>query len=79
MRAGRIIIGALAGIAAGALVGILFAPERGSESRAKIVKRGEDYLETMKEKFNSLLDSISGKFDGGRVEVADIGEAKHAN
>ena len=74
MNSGKVIVGALAGLAAGALIGILFAPDKGSESRSKIVKRGEDYLDSVKHKFNSLLDTITGKFNGGRVEVADIGD-----
>jgi gas vesicle protein len=73
MISGKVIFGALAGIAAGALIGMLFAPDKGSESRKKIVKKGEDYLDTVKEKFNSLLDTVAGKFDGGRVDVSDIG------
>jgi gas vesicle protein len=73
MNSGKVIIGALAGIAAGALIGVLFAPDKGSESRHKIVKKGEDYLDSVKNKFNSLLDTISGKFNGGRVDVAASG------
>jgi gas vesicle protein len=73
MNSGKIILGALAGIAAGALIGVLFAPDKGSESRQKIVKKGEDYLDSVKNKFNTLLDTISGKYNGGRVDVADSG------
>jgi len=71
MNSGKIILGALAGLAAGALIGVLFAPDKGSDSRQKIVKKGEDYLDSVKNKFNSLLDTISGKYNGGRVDVAD--------
>jgi gas vesicle protein len=72
MNSGKIIIGALAGLAAGALIGIFFAPDKGSDSRNNIVKKGEDYLDFVKNKFNSLLDSISGKFNGGKVEISEI-------
>jgi len=71
MNSGKIILGALAGIAAGALIGVLFAPDKGSESRQKIVKKGEDYLDSVKNKFNTLLDTIAGKYNGGRVDVTD--------
>jgi gas vesicle protein len=72
MNSGKIIIGALAGLAAGALIGIFFAPDKGSDSRNNIVKKGEDYLDFVKNKFNSLLDSISGKFNGGKVQISEI-------
>jgi gas vesicle protein len=72
MISGKVILGALGGLAAGALIGVLFAPDKGSESRNKIVRKSEDYLDSVKKKFNSMLDSISGKFDGGKVEVSDI-------
>ncbi|HEX7493751.1 MAG TPA: YtxH domain-containing protein [Bacteroidales bacterium] len=74
MISGKVILGALAGITAGALFGILFAPDKGSKSRNKIVKKGEDYLDTVKEKFNTLLDTVAGKFDGGRIDISDIGK-----
>lgn len=79
MKTGKVILGALAGIATGALIGMLFAPDKGSESRSKIVKKGEDYLDSIEEKFSALFDSISGKFDGLRVETSDLGESKKGN
>ena len=79
MISGKVVIGALAGIAAGALIGVLFAPDKGSDSRHKIVKKGEDYLDSIKTKFNSLLESMAGKYDGGRVEVSDIGQTSKTN
>ena len=73
MNSGKIILGVLGGLAAGALIGVLFAPDKGSDSRHKIVKKGEDYLDSVKNRFNSLLDTITGKYNGGKVEVSDIG------
>jgi gas vesicle protein len=79
MNSGKVFLGALAGLAAGALIGVLFAPDKGSESRNKIIKEGEDFLDSIKKEFNSLLDSISGKFDGGRAVVSDIAEKVNAS
>jgi gas vesicle protein len=72
MRPQKIIIGALAGLAAGALIGILFAPEKGSVVRGKISKKGEDYLDSIKSTFNSFVDGVAGKFEKVKEDTADI-------
>ena len=62
MAKGRFFLGILAGLAAGAIVGILFAPDKGASTRKKIVDKGADiidkgegYVDNLKEKINSLL------------------------
>ena len=55
MERGKIILGVLAGVAAGALIGILFAPDKGTEMRKKIVHKGEEYVDNLKEKVNDIL------------------------
>ena len=55
MSKGRFILGALAGLVAGAIIGILFAPDKGNATRQKIAHKGEDYVDNLKERINSLL------------------------
>jgi len=45
LSSGKVLLGILTGAAAGALLGVLFAPEKGSVTRKKISKKGEDYAE----------------------------------
>lgn len=57
----------LVGFSAGLLVGILFAPAKGSETRETIARRGND----LKNKFNDLVDAITDKFESLETEVED--------
>lgn len=66
---GKVFLGVLAGAAAGAVLGILFAPDKGSVTRRKIVETGEDYADTVKEKFNEFVDTMSEKFEKVKDEV----------
>ena len=72
MSSGKVLLGVLAGLAAGALVGILFAPEKGSVTRKKMSKKTEDLADGLKEKFNEFLDDISGKFEEVKEDVSDF-------
>jgi gas vesicle protein len=69
MSAGKVLLGVLAGVAAGALVGILFAPAKGSRTRRRILKKGENYADGLKEKFNEYVDNVSEKFEQVKEEV----------
>ena len=70
MNTGKVLLGVLAGVAAGALVGILFAPAKGSRTRRRIRRKGEDYVEGLKELFNEYADTISEKLEQAKEEVS---------
>ncbi|MFZ2286095.1 MAG: YtxH domain-containing protein [Bacteroidales bacterium] len=63
MSSGKVVVALLAGVAAGAVLGILFAPAKGSETRKGLTGKGDDLKESIKEKFNEFLDDISEKYD----------------
>lgn len=65
MTTGRAILGVVAGIAAGAVLGILFAPDKGIYTRKKIARKGEDLVDelgdTIERKYEALEEKIEDK------------------
>jgi len=70
MNSGKVVLGVLAGVAIGAVMGILFAPDKGSETRKKISRKGEDAVDEIAEKFDELLDSLNEKIDAVKAEIS---------
>jgi len=50
----KFITGLLLGAAAGVVLGILFAPNKGSETRKKLAKKGEDLRDDIKDKLKDI-------------------------
>ncbi len=69
MSSGKILLGLVTGVAIGTLLGVLFAPEKGSVTREKISKRSDDYADILKDKFNDFIDSVNEKFEYVKEEV----------
>ena len=62
MSKSKLITGVLAGAAAGAILGILLAPDKGSETRKKIAKKGNDLSGSVKDGIEKIGDSINNKY-----------------
>ncbi|TCN70606.1 YtxH domain-containing protein [Acetobacteroides hydrogenigenes] len=74
MTTGKVVLGVLAGVAVGALIGVLFAPDKGCETRRKISKRSHDLAEDLKESFSRVVDDIAGR----REKASSEGEGETA-
>ena len=55
---GKVVVGLLAGLAVGALLGVLFAPDKGSETRRKMAEKGSDLADDVNEKLKKLIDEL---------------------
>ena len=74
MSSGKVLLGLLAGIAAGATLGILFAPDKGSTTRRKISQKSDDYAEELEEKFSEFIENITRKFETLKEDATRVSE-----
>ncbi|SHN21413.1 YtxH domain-containing protein [Flavobacterium xinjiangense] len=59
MKNSNLVLGLLGGIAAGTVLGILFAPAKGSENRKIIADKGSELNDNLKESVCKLSDKIT--------------------
>ncbi len=74
MNTSRILLGFAAGAAIGAALGILFAPDKGAETRRKISEKSNDMADTIKDKFTDLVDGVKDKLSGLKSDAEDVAE-----
>ena len=70
----KVLTGFLAGAAVGALAGILFAPDAGSNTRKKIADKSGDISDTVKTSFNDFIDGVKETYSGAKKEVENFGD-----
>jgi len=82
MNTGKVVLSIAASMAVGALLGILFAPDKGSNTRRKIASKGKEYADDVKEKYNDIVDGVAEKFESlkhGAENLQSRGKDELAN
>jgi len=83
----KVLVGLLAGLAAGAALGLLFAPEKGSETRDRLSQSLKDLGDSIKERaadeidnLTSLKDKVVSSVKSRLSEAEDefVDDAEHA-
>lgn len=69
------VIGALLiGTMVGGVLGILFAPEKGSDTRKRITSKADDFTSGLQDKFNSFLDEAKKEFQTVKEKTIEFSE-----
>ena len=83
------LIGFIAGAAAGAITGILFAPDKGYKTRKRVKKKAKkiktdaqreinDKMDDLKEQMSEMVDDMKGKYADAESEMkAKMGKIKN--
>lgn len=72
MSSGKVVLGAIAGLATGAILGILFAPEKGTDTRKKIAKKSRESIDDIKSKYEDVIASLSNKLDSVKKDASHL-------
>ena len=78
MSNSKILVGFLAGAAVGALAGILFAPDKGSNTRKKISSKTGDLTDSVKNSFSDFIDGVKQTYSGAKEEVEEFSNKSRA-
>lgn len=70
----KILLGFLAGAAAGALAGILLAPDKGSATRKKIADKAGDVADSVKNSLHRFTDGVKSVYRGVKSEAEELAD-----
>jgi gas vesicle protein len=70
----KVLIALGAGLAIGGLMGVLFAPDKGTETRKKISVAGDKLTDAVKDSVNKGKDKLTDIKDGIRERIGSLKE-----
>jgi gas vesicle protein len=70
----KVLLGFLAGAFAGSILGVLFAPDKGAETRRKISEKTGDLTEALKEKVSDFAEDMKDMISKAKEDAKDVAE-----
>ena len=68
----RVITALLAGLAIGAVLGVLFAPKSGKDTRNYLMDKGEKIMETGKETVSDVVEKTKDLTEFGKRKIEEL-------
>jgi gas vesicle protein len=72
MKTSNVILGVLSGFAAGAALGVLYAPEKGSSTRKKIQRESQRVVGNLGSQLNHVVDGVAQQYDTAQNKSAKV-------
>jgi len=69
---GRVAIALFTGLAAGVIIGMLFAPKSGKEIRNNLVETGERLMEMGKESVSDVVEKTKQTVESGKEKIEEL-------
>lgn len=63
MKTSNILLSVLGSAFVGALLGVLFAPDKGSKTRKQLIKKGDEYADTAKKEYEDLINKMGKQYE----------------
>lgn len=63
MKSGNLLLGLVSGAAAGAILGLLYAPKKGKDTRKAITDKGDEYIKGANRSIHDFTDSVNHKME----------------
>jgi gas vesicle protein len=71
MKNTDVVVGVLGGLAVGVLLGVLFAPDKGCNTRKKIAQKGTDLKDNFKGSFADFIASVEDQYSNFTSNAED--------
>lgn len=74
-----ILAGLLAGVGVGLILGIIYAPDKGTETRKKIKTKANDYKDQAKSKYLDVSVKVKDRYDAMSSTLNNVGNSVKDN
>ena len=74
MNSSKILLGFVAGAAIGGILGVLFAPDKGEETRRKLAEKTADLSDSLRDKFGDFVDGVKDNFTSVKNKAEDLAD-----